>query len=142
MITFSGHLLVSPVLNERFLWQVIHPLSATWRSDPVVETLRVPAHFVTDFASIPRPFWSLFSPSDGEYLLPAIFHDFLYESHTFPRWKADLFFREAMRQCRTPAWKCWLLYHTVHWFGTRAYNSGPGRGALRRHVARKFLEIP
>ncbi len=41
--------------------------------------LEVPAGFVTDFASIPRIFWSLLSPTDLRYSKPAVVHDYGYQ---------------------------------------------------------------
>lgn len=40
-------------------------------------TIRVPAGFVTDFASIPRAFWVVFPPT-GKYGKAAVVHDYLY----------------------------------------------------------------
>jgi hypothetical protein len=42
----------------------------------------IPKGFVNDLASVPRLFWSLFSPA-GVYALGAIFHDHFYVCHEF-----------------------------------------------------------
>src|SRR5437868_748210 len=42
-----------------------------------VQPIVVPAGFVTDFASIPRAFWSGMSPH-GQYSRAAVLHDYLY----------------------------------------------------------------
>jgi hypothetical protein len=48
----------------------------------------VPKGFVTDFASIPRVFWSVLRP-DGDYTYPAIIHDYLYWRQDTTREVAD-----------------------------------------------------
>lgn len=44
------------------------------KSEPII---RVPAGFVTDFASIPRAFWVVLPPT-GKYGKAAVVHDYLY----------------------------------------------------------------
>lgn len=39
----------------------------------------VPKDFITDGASVPRVFWSLFDPT-GPYLQAAVIHDYLYHT--------------------------------------------------------------
>src|SRR5262245_60709692 len=73
---------------SRFVEPIYFLLKPTlWLPDPGQERLQpvnVPAGFVTDFASIPRAFWSLLRP-DGRYTHPAIVHDYLYWTQTAPR---------------------------------------------------------
>jgi hypothetical protein len=57
----------------------------------------VPAGFTTDGASVPRVFWSLFSPT-GSYLKAAVIHDYLYVNQLFSRETTDLIFLEAMKE--------------------------------------------
>ena len=58
--------------------------------------VRVPAGFVTDFASIPRIFWSVLRP-DGLYSYAAIVHDFLYWEQPVTRSAADDIFKFVMQ---------------------------------------------
>ncbi len=60
-----------------------------------VEKVVVPKGFVTDFASIPRLFWSILPP-DGPYVYAAIIHDYLYWCQTGSREAADNTLRYAM----------------------------------------------
>jgi hypothetical protein len=46
---------------------------------PVYGTLTVPEGFITDGASVPRPFWPLFSPV-GACFPAAVVHDWLYHN--------------------------------------------------------------
>jgi hypothetical protein len=68
-----------------------------WTPDPGqnAHPVRVPVGFVTDFASIPRAFWSLLPP-DGLYTYPAIIHDYLYWEQPVSRAEADLVLRYGM----------------------------------------------
>src|SRR5215216_1525948 len=63
----------------------------TWKPNPGQEAFQavsVPEGFVTDFASIPRIFWSALRP-DGLYTYPAIVHDYLYWEQNVPKDVAD-----------------------------------------------------
>src|SRR5215217_6020711 len=63
----------------------------TWKPNPgqeAYQAVTVPEGFVTDFASIPRVFWSALRP-DGLYTYPAIVHDYLYWEQTVTREVAD-----------------------------------------------------
>jgi hypothetical protein len=51
-------------------------------------TVEVPVGFVTDFASVPRPFWALIPPS-GLYTQAAIAHDYMYWFQGDLGWKRD-----------------------------------------------------
>jgi len=57
----------------------------------------VPVGFITDGASVPRVFWSLFSPT-GSYLKAAVIHDYLYVNQLFSRKTTDAIFLEAMKE--------------------------------------------
>jgi hypothetical protein len=55
----------------------------------------VPAGFVTDYASIPRPLWVMYAPHD-RYSRAAVVHDYLYWSQRCTREQADNIFMLAM----------------------------------------------
>jgi hypothetical protein len=61
------------------------------------DILLVPWGFVTDFASVPRVFWSIFPPI-GKYGYPALFHDYVYWEQKLTRREADVVFRETMKE--------------------------------------------
>lgn len=79
------------------------------------EVYTAPKGFITDFASIPRIFWSFLPPID-EYGRAAVIHDYLLESGTTTRKKADKVFLKAMKVDNVSFWKRYLLY-----FGVRFY---------------------
>ena len=68
-----------------------------WSPNPgqTGKSVTVPVGFVTDFASIPRIFWSLLPP-DGQYTYPAIIHDYLYWEQPVKREEADKILLYAM----------------------------------------------
>ncbi len=66
----------------RSLWALQRPMTyRTVAGDAIV----VPAGFVTDLASVPRPVWS-FYPPDGPWVKAAVVHDFLYDTQGDGRW--------------------------------------------------------
>jgi hypothetical protein len=85
-----------------------------WRpnSDQVgkFEPVEVPKGFVTDFATIPRVFWTMLRP-DGEYTYAAIVHDYLYWTQTRTRDVSDQIFRHSMEDFKVPG----AVATVVHW---------------------------
>ena len=73
--------------------------------------ISVPAHFLTDGASVPRVFWSLFSPF-GDYFGAALVHDYLYSPNNrrFDRRTSDRIFLDAMED----AGVAWIKRHTIY----------------------------
>jgi len=69
----------------------------------------VPTGFDTDYASVPRIFWSIYPP-DGIYTPAALVHDFKYKKQDCTRAEADALFLEAMAACGVP----WLRRHILH----------------------------
>ena len=70
----------------------------------------VPVGFLTDFASIPRPFWWLIKPDDPGIAKAAVLHDFLYQQ-AVGKMLSDAIFWEAMGILGCPNWKrnlCWI----------------------------------
>ncbi len=66
----------------RSLWALQRPMTYhAGDGDRIV----VPAGFVTDLASIPRPVWSLYPP-DGPWVKAAVVHDFLYDTQGDGAW--------------------------------------------------------
>lgn len=81
----------------------------------------VPIGFRTDFASIPRPFWRLYSPS-GPWRAAAVVHDYLYTvGANCPRFLADAMFRHLMEVSGCCVWQRLPIYYAVRLFGWTAY---------------------
>lgn len=77
--------------------------------------------FDTDYASIPRIFWSLYPP-DGTYSKAAVVHDHDYWEQNVSRDVADLTFLEGMEELGVPLLRRQLLYRSVRAFGWLAWN--------------------
>ncbi|MEM7776848.1 MAG: DUF1353 domain-containing protein [Pseudomonadota bacterium] len=109
----------------------------TWEHTPksgkkaYLPTVSVPKGFVTDFASIPRAFWTWLRP-DGRYAQPAVLHDYLYWRQDVPRKVADLIFYEAMLDVGVDRTTAGLVYWAV-----RRDIAGLGGGPAWRENARK-----
>lgn len=84
----------------------------------------VPEGFVTDFASIPRLFWTVIGHPAGRYAQAAVLHDCLYSTGAAKRAEADRIFREAMAVLGVPGWQRWLMWAGVRIGGGLAYQSG------------------
>ena len=99
--------------------------------------IKVPAGFITDFASIPRAFWDWIPPT-GKYGKAAVVHDYLYvvggkvpcaactsEPKSAPcpaptiytKADSDKIFYDAMGVLGVGQPKRWLMYQAVKAFG-------------------------
>ena len=117
-------------------WRLLDELRYRTRRGAV---LPVPAGFVTDFASIPRIFWSLVPPL-GRYNRGAVLHDWLYRQAArggepdLDRAAADRLLLEAMAESGVPWLTRWIIYLGVRlggWVVWRARHSA-GPAAARR----------
>lgn len=71
----TGALLVCPISSKN--WILVESFSFKDGQGGIPDEVQVPERFITDFASIPRPFW-FFLPTWGEYGWAAVIHDWLY----------------------------------------------------------------
>ena len=104
-----------------------------WDPDAGQETeyapVRVPVGFVTDFASVPRLFWSLFRP-DGLYAYAAVVHDYLYWEKPIAKEKADNIFKFLMQNFNIAESSIFTLYNAVRL-------GGAGAGAWNDNAKRR-----
>jgi len=117
----------------------------SWKPNPGQEQfgeVTVPKGFVTDFASIPRPFWSLLRP-DGEYTYPAIIHDFLYWNQDRTRDKADMIFKLGMEDFRINAATIAIIYNAVRLGGESSWRENASEKARgEKRILVKFPQDP
>lgn len=99
--------------------------------------VKVPVGFVTDFASIPRIFWSML-PTDGLYTFPAIVHDYLYWEQPIERGEADEIFRLALQDFKINAATIIALYEAVTLGGKSAWDEN---ARLKRAGEKRILKI-
>ena len=99
------------------LWRIEHPLTLARKGSDVT----VPAQFVSDGPTIPRPLWAVW-PVWGKYGRAGVVHDYLCyridsgDPHPAAptRWIADQIFLEAMNSLEVG----WITRHIL-FFGAR-----------------------
>ena len=119
MSSFTTELKVKPLPDGR-KWKLLEEFDYYLGNLGSGMYIRVPAGFITDFASVPRLFWGILPPW-GRYGKPAVLHDYLYQSQKFMRVLCDAIFYEAMCVLGVKWWKRWLLYLGVRIGGWVAY---------------------
>jgi hypothetical protein len=109
-----------------------------WKPNPGQEkfaAVEVPTGFVTDFASIPRAFWSALRP-DGKYTYAAIVHDYLYWTQTRPRDEADTILKMGMEDFEINSFTIAAIYQGVRVGGGAAWD---GNAKLKQEGERRIL---
>jgi hypothetical protein len=131
-----------PLHVSRFVERIYYltkPIA--WFPNPGQERLRrvdVPVGFITDFASVPAPFWPLLPP-DGEYTYPAIVHDYLYWDQGRPREEADEILKLGMQDLRVPRWKIEAIYGAVRVFGGGPWDENT---RLKTQGEKRCIKLP
>jgi hypothetical protein len=104
------------------MWAVLKPISRIPNPDQLdAQRVDVPVGFVTDFASIPRAFYSLLPPN-GEYSYAAVFHDYLYWTQQRSRVQSDEILRLAMMDFGISTSVITTIYEGVRLFGSTAWD--------------------
>lgn len=101
----------------------------------------VPKGFVTDFASIPQPLWSLGLTPYGQYSRAAIVHDFLYWSQGCTKAQSDRLLVIAMKESNVSGFDEFLVYQGVDKGGTGPWNANAmeRKAGLPRIVPEDYL---
>lgn len=106
----------------------------------------VPAGYLTDGASVPRPFWSLIPPW-GRYGQAAVVHDFLVdqlfyyvkgEKVTISRHHADRIFLEAMKVAGVGWFLRHLMYRSVSLWSRIKPKDDDRRLKLKRRLQQEW----
>jgi len=113
---FKSILVVSPFADGEY-WYLREDL--LWDSKTGEEYV-VPNGFVTDFASIPRPLWSIL-PRWARYGNAAVVHDFSYWFQKHDRKTADLAMVEGMKDLGVGALARNSIYLFLRIFGGFAW---------------------
>ncbi len=88
------------------------------------QDITVPKKFITDFASIPKAFWSLIPPF-GQHTKAAVLHDYIYVYHGMQtRKQADDIFLKAMEMLGVGKLKRKIMYRAVRMFAGGAWKKG------------------
>lgn len=72
--TFSGPIRIEEIAGQE-RWMLLEPFAYCTQAGRVI---LAPAGMVTDFASVPRALWAIYSPFDHGYRRAAVIHDLLY----------------------------------------------------------------
>jgi Protein of unknown function (DUF1353) len=86
-----------------------------------IEGYYVPANYETDFATVPRLFFSVIPPI-GKHNVAAILHDYLYDNRIGTRKAADRLFLKVMLAYGVPKWQAHLMYFGVRVGGKKWWN--------------------
>ncbi|WP_460160726.1 DUF1353 domain-containing protein [Pseudomonas sp. S2_B10] len=102
----------------------------------------IPAGFVTDYASIPKPLWTIASPH-SDYSEAATIHDYLYWTQSCTRLQADNIFLIAMKEEGVGGFKRWAVYRAVRGAGQSSWseNARAVSAGLPRWVPASGWEI-
>ncbi len=117
-----------------------------WNPEPrqagTYKPVRVPVGFVTDFASIPRLFWSVLRP-DGNYSYAAVIHDYLYWEQYLSREASDAILKLCMEDFKIEPTVVGAVHAGVRVGGGFAWSDNANRKASgERRVIRKFPSDP
>jgi hypothetical protein len=82
------------------------------------QTFTVPQGFVTDLASVPRVFWTIYPPF-GRYQKAAVLHDFLCVTRMVSYQDAHGIFRRIMRELGVSRFTRWTMWSAVRVGGPR-----------------------
>jgi len=100
---------VDIILPEKW-WQ---PAKYRLLNDLKVNGKVVPAGFISDGATVPRPAWPIFPPI-GRYAPQAFLHDYLLT--VWSRKNADYAFLDALRSEGISPWRYWTMFGAVRLF--------------------------
>lgn len=117
----------------------------SWAPEPGQQgfsQVEVPVGFVTDFASIPRVFWSVLPP-DGTYTYAAIIHDYLYWEQPVSKRDADMILNLVMEEFKVDAVSRSAIYRGVDAGGGFAWRKNAAlKASGQKRVLHKFPEDP
>ncbi|MGE6433156.1 DUF1353 domain-containing protein [Shewanella baltica] len=92
VITCDTPLLAPMPFSKRY--RLERNMEVKWQYRGKVQALIIPQGYVTDGASIPKPFWSVIgSPYLPEFIAAAIVHDYCCEANWNVTEMSELFFR-------------------------------------------------
>ena len=108
----------------------------------------VPAGYLSDGASVPKPFWWLLPPW-GRYGQAAVLHDILCEGKTLfkdeipyeiSRKEADHIFLDAMRHTDVPWYTRYPMFLAVRAWGILGWGANETRLAKKRAIEAEYMK--
>ena len=107
--------------EDKFRYELYEGFEYRVGSEDSDDVIIVPAGFKTDFASVPRAFWSILPPA-GLYGKAAVVHDYLYTFGQRSKIDSDNIFLEAMVVLKVPMWQRYTMWKAVRAFGGRVFD--------------------
>lgn len=129
MSQFTSRLIVELITENT--WKLIEGFEYHVDIFPSDEIISVPSGFITDFASVPRIFWSIIPPF-GVHGKAAVVHDYCYTTACYSKEKSDLIFLEAMKVLKVKKWKRNVMYLAVDLFGGWAWRKHRKKELLKK----------
>ena len=108
-------------------WQLLRPIKYIDIHNGEMIYINVPEGFITDFASVPRPFW-IFTPPDGKYTLASVVHDYLcIHPEIMKRKAADELFMKIAKQSGVNKFTSYIMFAAIRFY----------RGFIEKLVSKK-----
>ncbi|HEX8593859.1 MAG TPA: DUF1353 domain-containing protein [Pseudomonas sp.] len=129
---------VRPFGDAQF-WMTTQPV--VYSIGSTADRIVIPRGFVTDFASIPKPLWTLGLTPYGQYSRAALIHDYLYWAQGCSRAQSDRLLLIAMKESKVGGFDEFAVYNGVHLGGTHSWqgNAKERASGLPRVIPRKYL---
>ena len=111
-------------------YEVIRDISITYKRTKIT----VPKFFQYDGASIPPFAWQLIgTPFNPQFMIAAVFHDWLYHTHQFDRETSATIFYELLIRDKVRKTKAVIMHNFVKQFGEWYWeNDKDDRAYLKR----------
>ena len=122
MSSFTRPLIVTQYDPLRYHWLVLEEFIFHVGNYPSENQIHVPRGFITDGASIPRPFTGIFNRWD-KHGKSAVIHDWLYATKSHTRKEADDIFLEGMEVMSVNSMARHIIYGAVRLAGWKHYNN-------------------
>lgn len=119
--TFKSDLILKSLDQNK--WQIMSPFYFYFDEANKNIGITIEEGFITDFASVPRAFWSIMPPV-GLYTKAAVVHDYLYQNGEklgFKRKFCDQMFLEAMRALEVSRVARYVMYSGVRILGWKFF---------------------
>lgn len=87
-----------------------------------IEGFLIPAGYETDFATVPKVFFSIIPPI-GKHNVAAILHDYLYDHRIGTRKQADKLFLRVMLSYEVSKWQAYTMYYAVRLGGRKWWDN-------------------
>lgn len=121
MKVISGDIIVKDISESTVndLWELRSTIVVRLSNGDYVT---IPYGFVTDFASVPKLFWSAISPI-GKTKLASLIHDYIYVTQIYDRDFADKEFYKWLQFLQPNKYvRNKVMYYCVNFFGYKRYN--------------------